>query len=63
MTMKSARETPQTSSSDRPSPADPARGRRPDAPPRLIAWGTLLDLTQGPGGFLADGVSGGSRAL
>ena len=49
--------------SDRPKPATPARGRQPYAPPQLIAWGTLVDLTQGPGGFLPDGLSGGSRAI
>ena len=64
MTMKHSVEmAPRTSSSDRPKPATPARGRRPYAPPQLIAWGTLLDLTQGPGGFLPDGASGGSRAI
>lgn len=65
---------PHTSSSDLPEPVTPARGRRrtlklneetvrPYTPPQLIAWGTLLDLTQGPRGFLADGASGGSRAI
>lgn len=58
-----AKKALQTSSSDRPKPATPACGRRPYAPPQLIAWGTLLDLTQGPGGFLPDGASGGSRAI
>lgn len=59
----SARKAPHTFPSDRPRPATPARGRRPYAPPQLIAWGTLLDLTQGPGGFQFDGLSGASRAI
>ena len=61
----SAKKAPQIFASDRPQPATatPARGRRPYAPPQLIAWGTLLDLTQGPAGFLPDGSSGGSRAI
>jgi hypothetical protein len=61
--MNSAKKAPQTTSSESPKPATPARGRRPYATPQLIAWGTLLDLTQGHGGISFDGASGVSKAI
>ena len=55
---------PSAQSPDQPParPVDRHRGKKPYRSPRLVEWGTLTDLTQGPQNNFQDGFFSGSGA-